>query len=143
MGWRRTRRLAGPSAVTAILISADNDFASVSRAHILLNEGPDKALSFVPGTDFRHATPPNWESYTEQPGRTHESAGVSRSAEHRKDAHAQQKEGFVQTLITFLREKLSMKDFDRWVLVTPPEILSDFRQHLGPTLKHALAGELA
>lgn len=63
MGWRRTRRLAGPSVVTAILISADNDFASVSRAHILL--------------------------------------------------------------------------------VVPPEILSDFRQHLDPTLKHALAGKLA
>ena len=36
-----------------------------------------------------------------------------------------------------------MKDFDRWVLVAPPEILSDFRQHLDPALKHALAGELA
>jgi protein required for attachment to host cells len=117
--------------------------ADGSRAHILLNEGPDKGLSFVPGTDFRHATPPNREIYTERPGRTHESAGVSRSSEHRNDAHAQQKEEFVQALITFLREKLSAKDFDRWVLVAPPEILSGFREHLDPTLKHALAGELA
>jgi protein required for attachment to host cells len=117
--------------------------ADGARAHILLNEGPDKGLSFVAGTDFRHATPPNREIYTERPGRTHESAGVSRSAEDRNDAHAQQKEGFARTLITFLREKLSTKDFDRWVLVAPPEILSDFRQHLDPTLKEALAGELA
>ena len=117
--------------------------ADGSRAHILLNEGPDKALSFVPGTDFRHATPPNREIYAERPGSTHESAGVSRSAEDRNDAHAQQKEEFVQTLITFLREKLSVKDFDHWVLVAPPEILSDFRQHLDPALKDALAGELA
>jgi len=117
--------------------------ADGSRAHILLNEGPGKALSFVPGTDFRHATPPNREIYTERPGRTHESAGVSRSAEDRNDAHAQQKEKFVQTLIAFLRDKLSVKDFDRWVLVAPPEILSDFREHLDPTLKHVLAGELA
>ena len=29
-----------------------------------------------------------------------------------------------------------MKDFDRWVLVAPPEILSDFRLHLDPVLKH-------
>ncbi len=36
-----------------------------------------------------------------------------------------------------------MKDFDRWVLVTPPEILRDFRQHLGHMLKDALASELA
>jgi protein required for attachment to host cells len=117
--------------------------ADGSRAHILLNEGPDKGLSFVPDTDFRHATPPNREIYAERPGRTHESAGVSRSAEDRNDAHAQQKEEFVQTLITFLREKLSVKDFDHWVLVAPPEILSDFRQHLDPALKDALAGELA
>jgi protein required for attachment to host cells len=117
--------------------------ADGSRAHILLNEGPGKTLSFVPGTDFRHATPPNREIYTERPGRTHESAGVSRSAEDRNDAHAQRKEKFVQTLIAFLRDKLSVKDFDRWVLVAPPEILSDFREHLGPTLKHVLAGELA
>jgi protein required for attachment to host cells len=105
--------------------------------------GPDKPLSFVPGTDFRHATPPNREIYSERPGRTHESAGVSRSAEDRNDAHAQQKMEFVQTLLTFLREKLSTKDFDRWILVAPPEILGDFRQHLGPALKQALAGELA
>jgi protein required for attachment to host cells len=52
------------------------------------------------------------------------------------------KEEFVQTLIVFLEKKLS-KDFDRWVLVAPPEILSDFRQHLDPKLKEALAGELA
>ena len=107
----------GAPAARAILSSADKDFASVSRAHILLNEGSDKALSFVPGTDFRHATPPNQEIYSERPGRTHESAGVSRSAEDRNDAHAQQKEEFVQTLIAFLREKLSLKDFDRWILV--------------------------
>jgi hypothetical protein len=79
--------------------------ADGSRAHILLNEGPDKALGFVPGTDFRHATPPNREIYTERPGRTHESARVSRSAEDRNDAQAQQKEKFVQTLITFLRKR--------------------------------------
>ena len=36
-----------------------------------------------------------------------------------------------------------MKDFDRWVLVAPPEILCDFGKHLDPTLKDALAGELA
>jgi hypothetical protein len=45
--------------------------ADSSRAHIVLNEGPNKALSFVHGTDFRHATPPNREIYTERPGRTH------------------------------------------------------------------------
>ena len=61
----------------------------------------------------------------------------------RNDAHAQQKDEFVRTLIAFLKEKLSLKDFDRWVLVAPPEILSDFRQHLDHTLKDALAGELA
>ena len=41
-----------------------------------------------------------------------------------------------------------MKPTRSWIektsdLVAPPEILSDFRQHLDPTLKHALAGELA
>ena len=49
----------------------------------------------------------------------------------------------MQTLIAFLKEKLSLKDFDRWVLVAPPEILSDFHQYLDNTLKDALAGELA
>jgi protein required for attachment to host cells len=117
--------------------------ADGSRAHILLNEGPDKALSFVPGTDFHHATPPNRDIYTERPGRTHESAGVSRSSVDRNDAHAQQKDQFVQTLIVFLKEKLSLKEFDRWVLVAPPEILGDFRQRLDQTLKHALACEIA
>ncbi len=36
-----------------------------------------------------------------------------------------------------------MKSFDRWVLVAPQEILSDFRQHLDHALKDALSGELA
>jgi len=70
------------------------------------------------------------------------SAGVSRSAEHRNDAHALQKDQFVQTVIAFLKEKLSLRDFDRWVLVAPPEILSDFRQHLDHALKDALSGEV-
>lgn len=117
--------------------------ADGARAHILLNKGADKGLSFVPGSDFRHATPPNREIYTERPGRTHKSVGVSRSSVERNDAHAQQKDEFVRTLIAFLKEKLSRKDFDRWVLAAPPEILSDFRQHLDNTLKDALAGELA
>ncbi len=117
--------------------------ADGSRAHILLNEGPGKPLSFVQGTDFRHATPPDREIYTERPGRTHESAGVSRSSVHRNDAHAQQKEQFVQIIIGFLKDKLQASDFDRWILVAPPEILSDFRQHLDQPLKDVLAGELA
>jgi protein required for attachment to host cells len=50
---------------------------------------------------------------------------------------------FVQTLLSFLRDKLSTKDFDCWILVAPPEILSGFRQHLDPALEHVLAGELA
>jgi protein required for attachment to host cells len=61
----------------------------------------------------------------------------------RNDAHAQQKEEFVQTLIAFLEEKLAAKAFDRWILVAPPEILSDFRKHLYRALKDVLAGELA
>ncbi len=117
--------------------------ADGSRAHILLNEGPNKAVSFVPGTDFRHGTPPNRDIYADRPGRTHESAGVSRSAVERNDAHAQQKQEFVQTLIALLKEKLSKKEFDRWILVAPPEILSDFRQNFDHTLKDALAGEVA
>ena len=117
--------------------------ADGSRAHILLNEGPDKGLNFVPGTDFRHDSPPNHDIYADRPGRTHESAGVSRSSVERNDAHAQQKDQFVETIVGFLKEKLRVKDFDRWILVAPPEILSDFREHLDHTLKGALATELA
>jgi protein required for attachment to host cells len=54
-----------------------------------------------------------------------------------------EKTQFVQTLIVFLKEKLSMKNFDRWILVAPSEILSDFRKHLDPVLKEASGGELA
>lgn len=36
-----------------------------------------------------------------------------------------------------------MKSFDRWALVAPPEILSDFRNRMDHTLKDTLAGELA
>ena len=42
--------------------------ADGSRAHILLNEGSGKGLSIVPGSDFRHASPPKREIYTERPG---------------------------------------------------------------------------
>lgn len=117
--------------------------ADGSRAHILLNEGPDKGLSFVPGSDFRHDAPPNREIYTDRPGRVHESAGVSHSSVERNDAHAQKKDEFVQTVIAFVKEKLRTKAFDRWIIVAPPEILSDFRQHLDQALKDALAAEVA
>ena len=37
--------------------------ADGSRAHILLYEGSGKGLSIVPGSDFRHASPPKREIY--------------------------------------------------------------------------------
>lgn len=116
--------------------------ADGSRAHILLNEGPGKGLSFVEGSDFRHATPPNRDIYSDRPGRVDKSTGVSRSSVERNDAHAQQKDEFVQTLVAFLKNKLHAKDFDRWILVAPPEILGDFRKHIDHALKEVLAAEL-
>ena len=42
----------------------------------------------------------------------------------------------------FLKEKLSLKDFDRWILAAPPEILSELRQHVNRSGLSAPIGAL-
>ncbi len=116
--------------------------ADGTKAHIFVNEGPNKGVQFVPGTDFRQEIPLNRDIYSDRPGRTHESASPARSAIEPPDAQALEKSRFVQRIVAFLKEKQQAKEFDRWVLVAPPEILGDFRQYLSQGLKTTLIGEL-
>lgn len=116
--------------------------ADGTKAHIFVNEGPNKGVQFVPGTDFRQEIALNRDIYSDRPGRTHESASPGRSAMEQPDAPSLEKSRFAQRIVAFLKEKQQAKEFDRWVLAAPPEILGDFRQHLNHGLKAALIGEL-
>ena len=116
--------------------------ADGSRARILVNEGPNKGVQFVPGTDFRHELPLNREIYADRPGRAFDSSSPARSAMEQPDAHALEKARFVQQIVHFVNEQLQTKAFDRWLLIAPPEILGDFRRALTPQLKATLMDEL-
>lgn len=106
-----------------------------------LNEGVHKGVTLVEEYD-------NKLNYTrelgvDKPGRTFESADGARHAmAPRVDFHDQEKKTFAHFLSDKLNHKVSSKEIDRIIIVAPPKILPELRNHLNNEAKQILVGEL-
>ncbi len=93
--------------------------------------------------DLNMPNPPTREQGTDKPGRTFESIGNRRSAyEPPADWHAQAKRDFAREIAGLLKEKSRNGDFDKLILVAPPEMLGNLRPLLSPETKEKLLGEV-
>lgn len=114
--------------------------ADGGKAAFLVNDGPDKDLQLHPAAEFRNENPPTREQGTDKPGRM-DDAGVpgggsdvsirGRSSMGETDWHQFQKERFAKEVAGEIdRRFVGGGDFERLVLVAPPQVLGDLRKEL-------------
>jgi protein required for attachment to host cells len=100
------------------------------RARIVANDGPGTGLMPLPKRTFSHRAPPTHEIGTERPairgGRGLQRHGVAT----RVDWHRAAKQEFAGRMAEVLNHAAERKDYDRLVVVAPPETLGEIRRGL-------------
>ncbi|MHA6287749.1 host attachment family protein [Maricaulis sp. CAU 1757] len=82
-------------------------------------------------------TPPDRELAADKPGRMHDD-GSGRSSMDETNFHDQEKNRFIRSAIEGLNEAAERKEFDRLVLLAPPTVLGEARQHYSDQLSELL-----
>ncbi|MBF9050455.1 host attachment protein [Roseobacter sp. HKCCD9010] len=113
--------------------------ADAQSARIVMNAGPGKGFSDVPGKQFKAAPP---TEYADTPGQGQSSHGPGRAAMTRRDPKAAAAKAFAKRLADDLAEAQRAGHFARLVLVAGPQMLGDLREALSPPVRAALLGEL-
>ena len=81
---------------------------------------------------------------TDKPGRTFESASITRHAiAPRSDPHRNAKHHFIQDVAALVDQHDQKYEFDRLVLVAPAHALSDLREALGKSAAAKVVGSVA
>jgi protein required for attachment to host cells len=117
--------------------------ADGSQARLLSSKGLGKPLTEVTGGAYHHDLKPDHELQSDRPGRVHESANVSRHAIEREDLHRKEKQKFATELAEVLDARFGKDEFQRLVIVAPPEALGFIRNALSDKVRDAILGELA
>ena len=108
--------------------------ADGARARVLLNKGPGKGLEAMQDLVFEGDHSPTRDIMADRPGRTFESGDISRHAkEYATDPHQNLKKEFVVELCGVLAKRAG--EFDRLVLIAPPQALGLLRQSLPSQLR--------
>jgi protein required for attachment to host cells len=124
-------------SITWILI------ADGARARIFANLGPGKGIAPVEGGVFKSDHAPNRDLASDRPGRTFESADVTRHAiDPAQDPHRELKRAFAVRLAEYIEERLVENAFSRLVLVAPPVTLGDLRAVLSKPVRERVSAEL-
>ena len=118
--------------------------ADGARARVLETTGGASGLSEVPGLDLRADHRSSHEIRSDEPSRSYESVGAARHAvEPRTDPHRELKRTFAHQLAAMLDERFARHEFDRLVLVAPPQMLGDLRNAISHSVRVKIAAELA
>lgn len=116
--------------------------ANGARARIVLAEGLNKPLAQVPGSEMELDLKADRELSADKPGRVHESATVTRHAIERDDLHVREKENFAKLLAQKVEERFSAGEFERLIIVAPPETMGFLRANLSEKVKGVVMGEI-
>lgn len=117
--------------------------ADGARARIFANRGPGSGIEPVPGGEIEGDHRPSRDILRHKPGRTFESAGVTRHAiDPHHDPHRELKREFSETLAAMLDQHLAEKSYDRLILVAPPVTLGDLRAALSERVRALVSAEL-
>ena len=118
--------------------------ADGARARRLVNEGPGKGLEELPGGAMAAEHAPSRDIKADRPGRTFDSAGQGRHAkEPPTDPHRDAKRRFAREVAVRLDAAHKRGDFDRVVLIAPPQALGDLRACLSKGVQAKVSAELA
>lgn len=117
--------------------------ADGARARLLESTGKGKAVHAVAESTFTADHRRSGELLRDRPGRVFESATAGRhAAEPRTDPHRALKRFFAQQLADILAERLAARDYERLVLVAPPELLGDLRKALTESVQAVVVAEV-
>ena len=118
--------------------------ADGARARLVSAEGHGKALHVVEQCEFSADHRPNRELQDDKPSRVYESHGETRhGVEPKTDPHRELKRDFAHLVADELDDSLSLKKFDRLVVVAPPVTLGDLRNALSERVKASVIAEVA
>ncbi len=118
--------------------------ADGAHARLLVNEGPGRGLEALPGGELAAEHAPSRDINADRPGRTFDSTGQGRHAkEPPTDPHRDAKRRFAREVAGRLDAAHKRGDFDRVVLIAPPQALGDLRGHLSKGVQAKVSGELA
>jgi protein required for attachment to host cells len=104
----------------------------------------DNALHTADASDSPHLHDKSHDLGTDKPGRTFESASVTRHAISPKhDPHDMEKQKFAHSVAKKVNDLSAAHGFNELILVAPSHVLSEIQEHLDVTTAAKLVGTLA
>jgi protein required for attachment to host cells len=115
--------------------------ADGARARVMSNAGPGKGLEALDGMVFAGDHASSSEIMADKPGRSFDSVGNARHAmERTTDPHEALKMQFARQVCDALDRRAD--EYNRLVLVAPPEMLGLMRKTLKGALAEKVTGEM-
>lgn len=109
------------------------------RARFFERHPDKKHLSEIEALDRTDERPPHGRPHLERLGRVFDSYGLGRHAmEPRTELGETEENRFIAEVIDILSEAFADHQFDRFVVVAPPDILGKFRKAMPKNLENAL-----
>lgn len=113
------------------------------KALVFANAGDEELpdLRIVETIDAE-PNPATAEQGTDRPGRLADAGGQHRSAVEQTDWHARSEAAFAGEIADRLEERRRSGNLERLILVAPPKMLGDLRNHLPPQLSEKIVEEI-
>jgi len=108
----------------------------------LRNAGSAVEPKFERVTSVERPNPPTSEQVTDKPGRFNDGPSVHRSSTEETDRHALEKQRFARSLAEMLHQAARGGAYDDLVLVAPPSVLGELRQHMHSDVQQRLLVEI-
>ncbi|WAP69410.1 host attachment family protein [Jiella pelagia] len=116
--------------------------ADGEKALFLENLGDSDLPNFAIRRVEEHENPPDREQGANKPGRLHDGGGNHRSAVEDTDWHQLEKERFAAEIADLLYKMAHRGQFEKIVIVAPPRILGEMRQHFHKEVQARIVGEI-
>ena len=105
--------------------------ADGAHVSIFQNDGPGKGIAPTRHTQLTGDTRRSSEIASDAPGRTHSRGGHVQSAlQPATDPHEQAAQDFIAHISTVLTDACRAQEYERLILVAPPQALGDLRAAL-------------
>lgn len=117
--------------------------ADGEKALFLRNEGDVAYPNFVVIRDMKEENPPTRELGTDQPGRRSNGAVSSKSGYEETDWHRIGKERFAEEIAARLYQFAHKSQFEKIILVAPPQVLGTLRKALHKEVAERVVDEVA
>ena len=107
------------------------------------NEGDADFPNLKAETVREQSNPPDRAQKSDAPGLSFSSFGGGRSTMDEVDFHAQAESAFAREAADYLRSEALNKGFESLIVVAPPKILGELRQHYHKEVSKRIIDELA